>query len=59
MKEEYTNCTNLDLLTYVEKNFGVVTLNINANLLSQYSSTGVTCCYSEIHRVDGGDDKIW
>lgn len=58
-KEEYSSCTDLDLLTYIEKSFGVVTLNINASLLSQYSSYSVTCCYAEVHRVAGDDDEIW
>ncbi|KAJ8925402.1 hypothetical protein NQ315_009234 [Exocentrus adspersus] len=57
-KESYTKCTDLELLTYIEKESGIVTLNVNTSLAYQYSWFPLRCCYSEIHRVDGYDDRI-
>ncbi|CAH1114076.1 unnamed protein product [Psylliodes chrysocephalus] len=44
-------CSKYDLLTYIDKTNGAVTLNINKSLLGVYSSLPVQCCYSYIKRI--------
>ncbi|KAJ8921408.1 hypothetical protein NQ315_003026 [Exocentrus adspersus] len=51
-KEEYSNCSKLPLLTYIDKSNGLATLKINTSLLPLYSSFKVTCCYSKIYRIN-------
>ncbi|XP_023313041.1 uncharacterized protein LOC111693127 [Anoplophora glabripennis] len=51
-KEKYTKCTNLGLLTYTEKEDGLVLLKINTSVMSQYSFFEINCCYSEIYRFN-------
>ncbi|KAJ8943439.1 hypothetical protein NQ318_015719 [Aromia moschata] len=60
-KEEYSNCTNLGLLTYIDKSDGVATLRVNGSLLPLYTLFPVTCCYSKIFRtnyVNNNDNEI-
>ncbi|XP_023313042.1 uncharacterized protein LOC111693128 [Anoplophora glabripennis] len=51
-KERYTRCTNLGLLTYIEKHNGLALLKINTSVVSQYSLFEINCCYSEIYRFN-------
>ncbi|KAG5888319.1 hypothetical protein JTB14_001306 [Gonioctena quinquepunctata] len=54
--EKYEPCTTLGLLSYIDKSDGIVSLRINSSLLHQYSSIEVTCCYSNITRINYIDD---
>ncbi|XP_023023665.2 uncharacterized protein isoform X1 [Leptinotarsa decemlineata] len=51
-QEKYEPCTKLGLLTYIDKSNGMVRLRINSSLLSEYSSMEITCCYSNITRIN-------
>ncbi|RZB94399.1 DUF229 and/or Sulfatase domain containing protein, partial [Asbolus verrucosus] len=48
--EEYTPCSKEHLLSYIEKNNGYTTLNINRSVVHLYTSTRIYCCYSKITR---------
>ncbi|KAG5896231.1 hypothetical protein JTB14_009730 [Gonioctena quinquepunctata] len=49
--EKQKPCTELGLLTYIDKSDGNVSLRINSSLLPQYSTWEVQCCYSNITRI--------
>lgn len=59
-KENYTDCRNMELLTYIKKDFDKVTLNINSSVLPQYINgfRTISCCFSEIYREEGNDNKV-
>ncbi|KAJ8931099.1 hypothetical protein NQ314_016035, partial [Rhamnusium bicolor] len=52
VKQKYLRCTNLELLTYIDKSNGVATLSVNTSLLPLYSSFEIICCYSNISRIN-------
>ncbi|XP_049823263.1 uncharacterized protein LOC109595976 isoform X2 [Aethina tumida] len=51
--EKYTACRKLELLTYVTKTDGVATLHVDDEIVPSYlrkKSSGISCCYSDVHR---------
>ncbi|CAG9818667.1 unnamed protein product [Phaedon cochleariae] len=50
--EKYESCSKLSLLTYIEKSDGLPTLRVNTSQLPLYSSSDVSCCYSNITRIN-------
>lgn len=58
-KEKYAKCSNVELLTYIEKTDDQATLRINASVLFQYSYIEAQCCYSKIFRINyQSDDEV-
>lgn len=48
--KKYVKCSTKDLLTYVKKENNVATLYVNDNVVKEYTSGEIHCCYSTITR---------
>ncbi|CAH1112091.1 unnamed protein product [Psylliodes chrysocephalus] len=51
-EEKPYKCSKYDLLSYIDKKNGIVSLNINKSLVEAYSNFKIQCCYSNITRID-------
>ncbi|XP_050501784.1 uncharacterized protein LOC126881522 isoform X1 [Diabrotica virgifera virgifera] len=55
-KQKYKPCNNKKLLTYVTVKDNIATLHVDTESVPSYTSNGVTCCYSNITRVNYNKD---
>uniref|UniRef100_A0A6P7FR41 Uncharacterized protein LOC114331788 isoform X1 n=1 Tax=Diabrotica virgifera virgifera TaxID=50390 RepID=A0A6P7FR41_DIAVI len=55
-KQKYKPCTYKKILTYVTVKDNIATLHVDTESVPSYTSNGVTCCYSNITRVNYSKD---
>ncbi|CAG9761090.1 unnamed protein product [Ceutorhynchus assimilis] len=47
---KYRSCSKNDLLTYVTKEDNIAVVHIDSEVLTQYTKSPISCCYSDVKR---------